>query len=927
MASDFSSIWQSFLSELASRNERLDGELAAAWRELDAILESQKQSFPAPGAWRWEYGKIDALRALFDKAAPALLAEPMQRYRKARPQERVLAALEDYEAGIAVSIRRLPAAVEVSGRDLADTLRPEARGRIRAVWRRWQRRPRTVPLRAIAEAHFQRQREQRAEWIGTYLLVLAQASLAVVDPWEALSEEALGCIEGGQANPRFLKRARERWLQLSKRLRRRAEEALGALHGSIGGSPAEFATALLRRPRSPERPSRFSRPGRLLQYGSYWSRQRVAVSQLLELDLKLAGLGRLAVQAAEATLASLRSEHQDLLSELDAVAAWLQTHKQGDGEPFPPAQARLASADDRARDWLRVIASSVREKLPTVQETIQPKRALPGWVPPWKEIRPLQLLQTPLEGPGLKTALEGLREAEAAHQSIVREIERAREVVTYSLESTGTEGDSGDEVAREGFENALSLILYQRQIAGEVAAGAETGLVEGTALAFARCYVAVDQGRLGVLAHFAHEGGYRSLRVALRMASANLRRLVVWLWARFKRAYHWTLIRIGWERAPEPRFEHVKRRGYLGDSLHLEHAPSDLPMIYERLFRLQPVEDPRFLVGRDAEMAALADARSQWENGRAVAVIIAGERGSGKTSLLNCALVRVFADAPIVQGRFRERLEDPQKVETFLRGMLALPDGEDLRLALTQQRRIIILEEAERAFLRHVNGFEGLRALLSLISGTSRETLWILSLNRVSFRFLSAAAGLDRYFSHQINAMAVEPQDLTNAILMRHNLSGLRLHFAAPASRSWPIEQARQLLGLQEDRQQEFFDTLYRQSEGVFRSAFELWRRYIDRVEGGILYMRSPVPPSYGSLASHLTREDLFTLQAILQHGSLTPQEHAVVFALSEIQSRNRIESLADRDLLEPDPQAPGWRVRPEAGYFVRRTLDAENLI
>ena len=179
MASDFSSIWQSFRSELASRNERLDGELAAVWRELDAILESQRQSFPSPGAWRWEYGKIDSLRALFEDAAPTLLAEPMQCYRKARPQERVLAALDDYEAGLASIIRRLPAAVEVSGRDLADTLRPEARGRIRAVWRRWQRRPRTVPLRAIAEAHFQRQREQRAEWIGTYLLVLAQASLAV----------------------------------------------------------------------------------------------------------------------------------------------------------------------------------------------------------------------------------------------------------------------------------------------------------------------------------------------------------------------------------------------------------------------------------------------------------------------------------------------------------------------------------------------------------------------------------------------------------------------------------------------------------------------------------------------------------------------------------------------------------------------------
>jgi hypothetical protein len=290
-------------------------------------------------------------------------------------------------------------------------------------------------------------------------------------------------------------------------------------------------------------------------------------------------------------------------------------------------------------------------------------------------------------------------------------------------------------------------------------------------------------------------------------------------------------------------------------------------------------------------------------------------------------MVRVFADATVVQGRFCERLQDSAHVDAVLRGMLNVPEGEDLRVALSKERRVILLEETERTFLRHVNGFEALRALLSLISDTSRSTLWILSLNLVAFRYLSAAVRLNQCFSHQINAMAVEPQDLTNAILMRHNLSGLRLHFAAPPGKSWPIERARRLLGLQEDRQQEFFDALYRQSSGVFRSAFELWRRYIDRAEGGILHMRSPVPPSYGSLASQFSREDLFALQAILQHGSLTPPEHAVVFGLTETQSRNRLEGLADREILEPDPHAPGWRVRPEAGYVVRQTLYAENLL
>ncbi len=908
-----------------ARNQRLLDELNAAWKDLDAILESQKDSFPVPGPWRWEYAKIESLRALFEEAAETLLSEPLRRYRKARPQQRVLAALEDHEAALAAIIRQLPGSMEVAGRDLAATLRPEAHARFRGTLRRLQRRPRPVPLRLIAERHFQAQRLDWAEATGTLLLVLAQASLAVLDPWEALSEEALNCIEGGRPNPESLPRTKDRWLKLVAKLRQRAGRALDFLNGHIKASPAVFAKALLRSPRSPRRPSRFRQTDRLLEYNSYWSRQRVAVSELVELDVKLVEVGRQAVRAAESTLESLLTEHTDLLGELDLVAGWLEGQKEGNDSPFPPPKAILITAEDRGRDWRRSVAQGASLKLPSTLETTNPRSALPGWRAPWKEISPLRLFLDNLEGAGHEAALEGLREAEAIHRAIVREIERSREVVTYSIEAAEAEGES--EVAREGIANALSLILYQKQAVGDVCPAAERGLIEGSALVFSRCYVAVDQGRLGVLTHFARQGGYRSARKAVQAGTVYLRRFLIWLWGKLKAFYRWGLISIGWEREPERRQEPVRRRGYLGESLHFEHEPRDLPMIYKRLFRLQPVEDPRFLVGRDREMAALADARAQWESGRAVSVLIAGERGSGKTSLLNCAMVRTFHDMEIVQGRFSDRLQCPEQVEALLRGMLVIPAEEDFCTALTKKRRIIVLEETERTYLRHVNGFGGLRHLLSLISNTSRSTLWVLSLNLVAFKYLSASVGLNQYFSHQINAMSVEPEHLKNAILLRHNLSGLRLSFAAPPGKSRIAERARQILGLEENREQLFFDALYRESEGVFRSAFELWRRHIDRAEGGMLYLRHPMEPDYELLASRLSRHDLFTLQAILQHGSLTPPEHALVFGLTEKQSRNAMEGLADREILEPDPQAVGWRVRPEAGHFVRRTLDRENLL
>ena len=59
----------------------------------------------------------------------------------------------------------------------------------------------------------------------------------------------------------------------------------------------------------------------------------------------------------------------------------------------------------------------------------------------------------------------------------------------------------------------------------------------------------------------------------------------------------------------------VIERGYLGQVLNLNRDNRELPMIYRRLFRLAPVEEPRFLVGREAEMEALSGARRLWEAG------------------------------------------------------------------------------------------------------------------------------------------------------------------------------------------------------------------------------------------------------------------------------------------------------------------------
>ena len=174
--------------------------------------------------------------------------------------------------------------------------------------------------------------------------------------------------------------------------------------------------------------------------------------------------------------------------------------------------------------------------------------------------------------------------------------------------------------------------------------------------------------------------------------------------------------------------------------------------------------------------------------------------------------------------------------------------------------------------------------------------------------------------------MAVEQPHLREAILMRHNLSGLRLRFAPPIDQgSWARRMLR-TTGVQLDPESEFFDALFRESGGVFRTAFALWQRYIDRAEAGVLYMKCPAEPHYEAVVGSLDILDLFTLTALLQHGSLTPREHSVLFQIDETRSRSWLDNLLARELIEPDPGRYGMRVVPDAAQIVRQTLFRRNL-
>jgi hypothetical protein len=353
-----------------------------------------------------------------------------------------------------------------------------------------------------------------------------------------------------------------------------------------------------------------------------------------------------------------------------------------------------------------------------------------------------------------------------------------------------------------------------------------------------------------------------------------------------------------------------------------------LPALYRRLFRPEPVQDIRFLVGRERETAAIAEARGFWEQGRPAALLIVGARGTGKTSLINCAVTQCFPEVEVVREEFRQRVVTQEALREYLGARLGAGDPDGLEAFLGQRRRVIVLEEAERTFLRHVNHYGAARALQRLIAATCPSVLWIVSLNSAAFHLLDAALQFGSGFSHRVNTGGASRDDLRNAILVRHNLSGLRLEFLSGEEAG--ASPGRWFTGLAagvRTAESLFFDALTRESDGIYRSAFDIWLAHMEGVQAGALYLRALSQPDLGPVISEFDQQDLFTLAAVLQHGSLTPEEHATVFQWNPAESRAQIDELAAREILEPDQARGGFRVRPHALRLVREALYRRNLL
>ena len=335
-------------------------------------------------------------------------------------------------------------------------------------------------------------------------------------------------------------------------------------------------------------------------------------------------------------------------------------------------------------------------------------------------------------------------------------------------------------------------------------------------------------------------------------------------------------------------------------------------------------------------------------------VLVVAAPGSGITSFLNVAADRLLAAgraagavSPGVRGAFRERIGEQRDLVALLGGWLGVAGADDLDgladLAMEappgKLPRVVVLEGLEHLHIRVRGGAAPFESFLTFMSRTETRIFWVAGLPSPAWQLMEKRS---RPFVGDVKRMVLGElgvDDLREAILARHRLSGLPLRFAEPRRRQDVLRRrARRLRGASRQRQlveADYFQRLHKASLGSVRMAMFHWLRSadFDAIEGSLL-----VKP-LEALAPFMSALDLsqsFALKALLDHGTLTVDEHSAVSRTVQGDSYHLFRSLVDLHVVETGggagpPEGSGtaarYRIRPLMTGAVAAHLRSLNIL
>lgn len=304
-----------------------------------------------------------------------------------------------------------------------------------------------------------------------------------------------------------------------------------------------------------------------------------------------------------------------------------------------------------------------------------------------------------------------------------------------------------------------------------------------------------------------------------------------------------------------------------------------LPFIYRRLFDFQRVIDTNLYVRKPHHFEQVKKSFSLWQDGFPSSIVITGEVGSGKKTLISFLQTEILSDTQSILT-FSETIWKEEEVLSQLSNALELPPvatEEELIEYIRTKRMgsIVVVENLHNCFIRAMSGYAGLRLLLSVIAETRKEIFWVVTSYKYAWNFLQVYMNIADHFSHAVTTDQLTTDEIRNLIMKRQKASGYAYRFL-PTPDTEHSRTYKKLLDDDAEQQKylagKYFEKLSAIADGNATVAIIYWVRSIVDFSDHEVQLRA-LDTTGMELIGSLEPTILFAISSFLLHGSLSTEE------------------------------------------------------
>lgn len=350
-----------------------------------------------------------------------------------------------------------------------------------------------------------------------------------------------------------------------------------------------------------------------------------------------------------------------------------------------------------------------------------------------------------------------------------------------------------------------------------------------------------------------------------------------------------------------------------------------LPLVYQRLFTLDPIGDESLLAGRDGELADAMARWARWKCEDGIPLIVRGRPGSGVTSFMDVLSARIDSDGgSLAHVRIDTRHVDEASLAMRIASVLELTEVDSLN-ALTSAifatppdalPDAIVMDDLDHVYLRERGGTDLIERLLTLMAETEPRIFWIGGITSSAWQVIETAEPAAGSQVEVLELDQLSGEAIREALMVRHRRSGLRIRFEEPGASPDRLRHRwrkfRDPDGYEDMVADDFFERLARSSGRHLRLALYQWLATAD-FGGDEGVVMSPPRRLDFSMLDGLGLTQSFTLKSFLEHRTLTLEEHDRIFRLPRHESYQIFEALGNRHLIEAIlPEGEGDPARSE---------------